>query len=111
MGNKLVYGIVTTIVSILVIVVLSIWQYQRIRDAGAVVRHANQVLYQTQDVLNTTMQHELDSKNFLLTHDSSFLDSANRSLAHLPAAIDSLKRLTADNPDQQVQLDSLRPYN
>ncbi len=109
MGNKLVYGIVTTIVSILVIVVLSIWQYQRIRDSGAVVRHANLVMYQTQAVLTTAMQYELNSKNFLLTHDSAFLDSATHSLSILPLAIDSLKRLTADNPDQQRWLDSLRP--
>jgi PAS domain S-box-containing protein len=107
MGNKLVYGIVTTIVSVLVFVVLSIWQYQRIRDSGAVVRHANQVLYQTQEVLTTAMQYELDSKNFLLTHDSDFLDSANHSLAVLPLAIDSLKRLTAGDRDQERRLDSL----
>jgi PAS domain S-box-containing protein len=110
MGNKLVYGIVTTIVSILVIVVLSIWQYQRIRDSGAIVRHANLVMYQTQAVLTTAMQYELNSKNFLLTHDSAFLDSASHSLSVLPVAIDSLKRLTADNPDQQRLLDSLGPY-
>jgi PAS domain S-box-containing protein len=111
MGNKLVYGIVTTILSILVIVVLSIWQYQRIRDSGAVVRHANQVLYQTQAVLNIAMEYELNSKNFLLTHDSVFLDSASHSLSILPLAIDSLRRLTADNPDQQRLLDSLRQYD
>lgn len=110
-GNKLVYGIVTTILSILVIVVLSIWQYQRIRDSGAVVRHANQVFYQTQAVLNTAMQYELNAKNFLLTGDSSFLDSATHSLSSLPLAIDSLRRLTADNPDQQRRLDSLRQNN
>jgi PAS domain S-box-containing protein len=111
MGNKLVYGIVTAILSILVIVVLSIWQYQRIRDSGAIVRHANQVLYQTQTVLNTAMQYELNSKNFLLTHDSVFLDSASHSLSILPLAIDSLRRLTADNPDHQRLLDGLRQYN
>jgi PAS domain S-box-containing protein len=110
MGNKLVYGIVTTIASILVIVVLSIWQYQRIRDSGAIVRHANLVMYQTQAVLTTAMQYELNSKNFLLTRDSAFLDSATHSLAILPLAIDSLKRLTADNPDQQRWLDSLGQY-
>jgi PAS domain S-box-containing protein len=109
MGNKLVYGVVTTIVSILVIVVLSIWQYQRIRDSGAVVRHANLVMYQTQAVLTTAMQYELNSKNFLLTRDSVFLDSAAHSLAVLPLAIDNLKRLTADDPDQQRWLDSLGP--
>jgi PAS domain S-box-containing protein len=109
MGNKLVYGVVTTIVSILVIVVLSIWQYQRIRDSGVVVRHANLVMYQTQAVLTTAMQYELNSKNFLLTHDSAFLDSAAHSLDLLPLAIDSLKRLTADDPDQQRWLDSLGP--
>jgi PAS domain S-box-containing protein len=110
MGNKLGYGIVVAIVSILVIVILSIWQYRRIQDTGAIIRHTNQVLFQTQAVENAAVQYELNVKNFLLTGDSSFLATSADSLAVLPREIGGLKTLTADNPIQQRRIDSLRLF-
>src|ERR1700743_46887 len=110
MGNKLVYGIVVAIVSVLVIVVLSIWQYRRIQDMGVIIRHANQILTQTQAVQNAETQYELNVKNFLLTGDSSFLRMASDTLAVLPAEIDRLKTLDTDFPAHQVLIDSLRQF-
>ena len=107
MGNKLVYGIVVAIVSVLIIVVLSIWQYQRIQDTGVIIRQANRVLYQTQVVLNAETQYELNAKNFLLTGDSTFLLMARDTLAILPAEINNLKVLAGNNADRQVRIDSL----
>ena len=107
MGNKLVYGIVVAIVSVLVIVVLSIWQYRRIQDTGVIIRHANQVLTQTQAVQNAAMQYQLNAKNFLLTGDSSFLRMAGDTLSVLPDEINALKTLAADNPVREAQVDSL----
>src|ERR1700753_2213314 len=109
-GNKLVYGIVVAIVSILVIVVLSIWQYQRIQDTGAIIRQANQLLIRSQGVLNAATQYELNIKNFLLTGDSTFLHEAADTLSVLPRKITSLKTLTADNPIEQERIDSLLVY-
>lgn len=110
MANKLVYGVVVAIVSVLVIVVLSIWQYRRIQDTGGILRHTNEVLAQTQRVLNNEMQYELNVKNFLLTGDSVFLQIAGDSVANLPAEINLVKTLTADNPVQQIYIDSLMAY-
>ena len=110
MGNKLVYGIVIAIFSVLVIVVLSMWQYRRIQDTGVILRHTNEVLTQAQRVLNAETQYELNVKNFLLTGDSIFLHMAGDSLAILPAEITKVKTLTADNPVQQVRIDSLMAY-
>jgi PAS domain S-box-containing protein len=107
MGNKLVYGTVVAIVSVLVIVVLSIWQYQRIQDTSVIIRQANRVLYQTQVVLNAETQYELNAKNFLLTGDSSFLRLAGDTLSLLPDEINILKKLAADNPGHRVRIDSL----
>jgi len=110
MENKLVYGIVVAIVSVLVIVVLSIWQYRRIQDTGVIIRRANRVLNQTQAVQNAAIQYELNAKNFLLTGDSSFLRMAGDTLAVLPGEINALKTLDADSPVHHVQIDSLRLF-
>src|ERR1700761_7063766 len=110
MGNKLVYGIVVAIVSVLVIVALSIWQYRRVQDMGVIIRHANQILTQTQAVQNAETQYELNVKNFLLTGDSSFLKMAGDTLAVLPEEINRLKTLATDYPDHQALIDSLTRY-
>jgi len=110
MGNKSAYGVVIAIVTVLVIVVLSIWQYRRIQDNGGIIRHTNQVLFQTQQILNAETQYELNVKNFLLTGDSSFLQMAGDTLAILPAEINLVKTLTADNPSQQSRIDTLLAY-
>jgi PAS domain S-box-containing protein len=109
-GKQLINGIVIAIVSVIVIVVLSIWQYQRIQDTGVVIKHTNQVLYQTEQVLNATVQYELNVKNYLLTGDSVFLQTAGDMVSLLPVKIDELKVLTVDNPVQQLRIDSLSRY-
>jgi len=108
--KRLTNGVAVAIVSVLMIVVFSIWQYRRIQDNGVIIRHTNLVLYQTQEVLNDEVQYELDVRNFLLTGDSTFLDRAGDSVRLLPSKIATLKQLTADNPRQQVRIDSLSAY-
>jgi PAS domain S-box-containing protein len=109
-GKQLINGIVIAIGIVIVIVMLSIWQYRRIQDTGLILKHTNQVLYQTEQVLNGTVQYELNVKNYLLTGDSIFLRTAGDLVSLLPAKIGELKSLTADNPAQQQRIDSLSRY-
>lgn len=108
--KQLINGIVIAIASVLVIVVLSIWQYRRIQDTGAVNKHTNQVLYQTEQVLNGAVQYELNVKNFLLTGDSLFLLTAEDSVTLLPGKMDQLGFLSAGDSGQLRRIDSLSHY-
>jgi len=108
--KKLTSGIAFAIGFVLMIVVLSIWQYRRIQDNGILLRHTNLVLFKTQEVLNAAVQYELNIKNFLLTGDSLFLRKADDSMASLRPQIAELKQLTSDNASQQPRLDSLLFY-
>lgn len=109
-GNRLVNAIAIAIVTVLVIVVLSVWQYQRIRDTGVIIRHSNTLLLQSQHVQRATAQFEVNVKNFLLTGDSSFLDTAGRIASQLPGTIDSLRTLVADDHGLRARVDSLQFY-
>jgi len=108
--KKLTSGIAFAIGFVLMIVVLSIWQYRRIQDNGILIRHTNLVLFKTQEVLNAAVQYELNIKNYLLTGDSLFLKRADDSMASLRPQIAELKQLTIDNSSQQPRLDSLLFY-
>jgi signal transduction histidine kinase len=109
-GNNLISGIVIAIGTVLAVVILSLWQSRRLQDAGAWLRHTNQVLYQTHYVLDRSMQYELSVKDFLLTRDSSFLSANKEYETLLYQDIDSLKQLTGDNILQQQRIDSLLEY-
>jgi len=109
-GNRLVNAIAIAIVAVLVIVVLSVWQYQRIRDSGVIIRRSNAFLLQSEKVQRTVTQFEVDVKNYLLTGDSSFLDTAGRVAYLLPGAIDSLRLLVDGDSEQRSRIDSLQFY-
>ena len=109
-GNRLANAIAVAVVTVLIIVVLSVWQYQRIRDTGVIIRHSNALLLQSQQVLRTTTRFEVNVKNFLLTGDSSFLDTAGRIASTLPPAIDSLRSMVGSDSEQRSRIDSLQFY-
>jgi PAS domain S-box-containing protein len=108
--RQLINGILIAIICVLAIVMLTIWQYRRMQDTGAIIRHTNEVLAQTGEVSATAMQYELNLKNFQLTGDSVSLAVAADSMRLLPGRIGELKALTADNPHQQSRLDSLSVF-
>jgi len=108
--KKLMNGIAVAIAGVLVIVLVSIWQYRQIQENGVIIRHTNEVLYQTHDVLNSLAQYELNIKNFLLTRDSIFLDKAGDTMSALPSKLGVLRELTGSEPQQQQRVDSLLQY-
>jgi PAS domain S-box-containing protein len=109
-ANRLVNAIAIAIVTVLIIVILSVWQYQRIRDTGNIIRRTNALLLQSEQVQRTTNQFEINVKNFLLTADSSFLDTAGRIGSEIPQAIDSLRFLVDEDSAQRGRIDSLQFY-
>ena len=58
--RQLINGIVIAIICVLAIVMLTIWQYGRMQDTGAIIKHTNEVLAQTGEVSATAMQYELN---------------------------------------------------
>jgi PAS domain S-box-containing protein len=106
-GKRANNGIVIAVAVVLLIVALSIWQYQRIRSTGAEVKHIDLVLYGTGEVSSTLMQIELGIKNFQVTHDSSFLAMANDSARRLHGKIEGLRALVVNDPDIRSRVDSL----
>jgi len=117
--KRLINGMIIATAGVLAIVVLSIWQYRRIQDAGGIIRHTNQVLFQTDEVLSRLMQYQLNVKNSFLTANNNLLtgrdnlsDSVGAAMGEggaglVSSGISILKTLTADNPVQQLRIDSL----
>jgi len=108
--KTLITGISVAIVTVLAIVLVSIWQYRRIQDSGATIRHTNQVLSQTHEVTDISARYELAVKNYLLTGDSLFIDSLGVLDDRLHDRIAGLKELTTDNPLHEGRIRDLTHY-
>ena len=102
-------GIIAAIVTVLAIVILSLWQSRHLQDTAAWIKHTNQVLFQTQEVYDRCTRYELSVKNFLLTGYPSLLYSMSQD-SSVSDRIADLRQLTADDPVQLQRLDSLSQY-
>src|SRR5258708_172170 len=61
--KKLISGIVIAIVSVLAIVFFTLFQSRSLQDTSALLKHTNQVIYLTQEVLDVSQRYELEVKN------------------------------------------------
>lgn len=98
-------GIVFAVATVLAMVALSIWQYRRIRETGAEVRHLDSVCLRAGELSDAFLQGELNKKNFLLTHDSSYL--ADDTTTDLPKLVMGLRVLAVNDPVIRSRVDSL----
>jgi signal transduction histidine kinase len=106
-GKRMNNGIVIAVVIVLAIAALSIWQYRRIRETGAEVRHADSVCFKTGEVTVAILQRELNVRKIPLTKDSTYLAFAYDSALRLSAKISELRSLTMNDPDVRSRVDSL----
>src|SRR5579863_336097 len=104
-GKRMNNGIVIAVVIVLGIAALSVWQYWRIRETGAEVRHADSVCLRAGEVLVWYLKNELDSRKTILTIDTAYLP--DRSVAELPPVVEGLRSLTVNDPDIRSRVDSL----
>jgi PAS domain S-box-containing protein len=108
--RTLIAGITLVIGGVVVIDLASIREAQRLQDTSGSVRHSNQVIYQTQQVLVASIDYEAETKDFLLTGDSSVHDPMWRSAVRLHRSITDLRKFMLDNPVQEARMDSLLQY-
>jgi signal transduction histidine kinase len=108
-GKRVNNGIVIAVVIVLVIAMLSVWQYWRIRETGAEVRHADSVCLRAGELSVAFLKVELDVKNFQLTHDSSYLADfrAEDTAADQLTMVMRLRSLAVNDPDIRSRVDSL----
>ncbi|MCX5743239.1 MAG: response regulator [Proteobacteria bacterium] len=71
--------------------------------------HTQLVQHQLSDVLSDLQDAETGQRGFLLTGQETLLEPYNAALTSLPSALATLRQLTADNPDQQHNIDLLAP--
>src|SRR5450755_336300 len=107
--NTALAAFLVAVFTILVIAGLSYRSLQVRTTAAMSVNHTNAVQLQLNLLLSELKDAETGQRGFLLTGLESFLEPYNHALTSWSGELATLRRLTADNPDQQRNLDTLEP--
>lgn len=74
------------------------------------IRHTEQVIHQSHAILMHDKEIEIASKGYYVSRDLAFLRYIDTSAKNIFVNIALLKFLTADNPLQQLRIDSIEGY-
>lgn len=72
------------------------------------VEHTGEVLLKTEHVLSATKDIESSSLNYVVSSNEEFLTQYQQSIDSIYSDIFELKKLTRDNPQQALRIDSLK---
>ena len=97
--------------SLVLLIGISITSYisvQNLLKSAALVDHTNLVLKKLESTISTMKDAETGQRGFLLTGNEEFLQPYNGSYQKAVNLIDDVQRLTADNPQQQKNLATIK---
>ena len=97
-------------IALLILIISSATSYRSINSllkSAALVRHTNQVVNYTNNILSTMKDAETGQRGFLLTGQEDFLNPYNGTKDSINRMISEVKTLTADNPQQQQSIAKL----
>jgi signal transduction histidine kinase/CHASE3 domain sensor protein len=97
-------------ISLLLIIAISALSYKHINSlsqSAQLVVHTHKVQIELEQLMSNIKDAETGQRGYLLTKDSIFLQPFTNARAKVNESFSTLKKLTADNPKQQSNLDSL----
>ena len=105
--HKLLAGITTAILVIVLISFISAPNVRSIKNAGAIVAHTIEVEGDIREILGLAIDVETGARGYLISGKEIFLEPLKRSKEILVTRLRSLQTLTADNQIQQSNFNEL----
>ena len=99
--------------ALLLTVLIALTQWQTMRDMRHTrdwVRHTREIQFALEYFRYCISTAESNQRGYLLTHDETYLNNYRKSLALDSEQFKLLRSLTADNPDEQKNLDLLEGF-
>ena len=103
----LLVGFAAVIIILVAARVINTLNLRNVYSAGAAVAHTHAVKDALQHILTTALDAETGERGFIITGAASYLEPYERARTSIDAAIAQARALTADNREQQTDLDRL----
>ena len=107
LGKKILIGFIACGLILFGVAIFSYKNSEKFLASNAWVNHTNQVLYEFQQILISTINAETGSRGFVITGDENSLEPFLNANTEVVEHLDKVKELTKDNPNQQKNVEEL----
>jgi CHASE3 domain sensor protein len=101
----LAFGFIALVLVLVVGVVVTLANIGTVNRAAGAVDHTNDVKTQLQALLASLIDAETGERGYIITGNDSYLQPYTRGVAAAATEIGRVRQLTADNREQQIDLD------
>jgi len=105
--RKILTGFIACAIILFGVAIFSFNNSKKYFESNRLVDHTNQVVYQFEQILISTINAESGSRGFVITGDHNFLDLFLDAHAKGDEHLNKVKELTKDNSDQQKNIEEL----
>src|SRR5215469_16085474 len=103
----LVAGFIAIISILIVARVIGAVNLRNVYDTNGAVAHTNAAKAALQQVLATLVDAETGERGFVIVGEPTYLEPYDRAIRAIPSELSQVRALSADNGDQQADLDQL----
>jgi PAS domain S-box-containing protein len=98
------------LVAIILAAVLGVFYYNnlKVKSTSDSAEHAQEVLRKNDNVLLDILDIETGVRGYIISENDVYLDTFNNAVKAMNSNLSSLSELTYDNPQQNIQVDSLQ---
>ena len=108
-GPKIMIGFGIALLALVIISVISYSNSSALYANAGMVAHTDQVLADIEWMLSTLKDGEVGQRGYLITGNESYLAPYTAAQKDIDVVVAELQQLTADNPNQQRRIESLKP--
>ena len=106
--KKLKLLFIIVVIALIAVAFIFYYNGKKIKQTGDLVKHTQEVLWQSDNVLLDILNIETASRGYLITGNDIFLEPFNKSIKTINDNIFKLKGLTNDNSNQQLRISLLK---
>ncbi len=107
LDRKILLGFITCALILLGVAIFSFKNSEKFIASNVWVDHTNQVLYEFEQILISSIDAETGTRGFVITADENYLQPYINAGTYASEHLDKVKELTKDNPIQQKNIGEL----
>ncbi|MDQ2864160.1 MAG: CHASE3 domain-containing protein [Bacteroidota bacterium] len=106
-ADRIRWGYLAAFIILLISYIVSFVSTQKLMKQSQLVNHSSEVIHGLDNVVGFVTRCESAARGYIITDRPELLSRYLASRNNADSALQSIKNLTADNPAQQVNMDSL----
>ena len=107
LGRKIIIGFIACAIVLFCVAIFSFKNTEKFVASNNLVNHSNQVLYEFEQILKSSIDAETGVRGYIITGDAIFLKPFATANSKIIEKIEKVKKLTKDNSTQQKNIEEL----